>query len=370
VGSTADFYIPHSRVLFNDMSNYLMITINGRSYGTPVDITTGSPDIEGALKDWVSSYFVELEDFEIYVSSSLSNLYFNTKKQSQRLEYTISVGKGETPGISLFDITNLRKGAFGALISSNELRLSSDGTYSFEANPFATGQIVSINNSPKPYNNQEYNILYLNPYNIVMSYQGPFWGTWQNPCLESPHLTLAFSNGFGATGCPPKLVLTGNSGPFNDDFGGDFLTDFATNNMYIIGEVTTATSNAVDIVHLQKFNKILVFGDNISVFDSTNMNFMKSITLPGNISPKEMKFNPLNDRVYCLSRNNLYVLNPSNDSLEHTISLSFSSNSLSINTSKESLSGDVMVTYGASASKVDVWSKADFDSIPTNKLNF
>ena len=369
VGSTADYYIPHSKVVFNDMSNYLMIVINGRSYGTPVDISSGTPKITEALIDWVNSYFVELEDFGIYVESSLDILYFKTKKQSQRLEYTINVGKGETPGVDLFTISDLKSGMFGALIASNELRMSSDGTYSFEANPFATGQVVAINNSVKPYNNQEYNILYLNPYNIVLSYQGPFWGTWQDPCLESPYLTLAFSNGFGATGCPPKPTLIGDGGVFNNDFNQDFVLEFTSNNRYIVGEVTTTTTNAVDIIHLQKFNKILVYGDNISVFDSTNMNFMKSISLNGNVSPKEMKYNPQNDLVYCLSKDNLYVINPSNDSLSYTIGLSFSSNSLSINTSKESTSGDVLVTYGASASKVDIWSKTDFDSIPTKTIN-
>jgi hypothetical protein len=370
VGSTADFYIPHSKVTFNDMSNYLMITINGRSYGTAVDISSGSPKIKQALEDWVSSYFVELEDFGIYVESSLDILYFSIKKQSQRLEYTINVGKSTSPGVDLFTISDSISGKFGALITSNELRLSSDGTYSFEAYPFATGQIVAINNSVKPYNNQEYNILYLNPYNIVLSYQGPFWGTWQDPCLESPYLTIAFSNGFTSSECTPKPILIGNGGEFKkDSFDDSLILDFTTNNRYVIGEVTTTTQNSVDIIHLQKFNKILVYGDNISVFDSTNMNFLKSISLTGNVSPKEMKYNPKNGLVYCLSRNNLYVVDPSNDTLSYTLGLSFSSNSLSINTSKESTSGDVLVTYGASASKIDIWSKSDFDSIPTKTIN-
>jgi hypothetical protein len=39
IGTTANFYIPHTEILFNDMSNYLNLTINDKSYGQTVSLT-------------------------------------------------------------------------------------------------------------------------------------------------------------------------------------------------------------------------------------------------------------------------------------------------------------------------------------------
>jgi hypothetical protein len=56
------------------------------------------------------------------------------------------------------------------------------GSYSFENYLLPTGQITALNNTNSPIQNQEYNILYLDPQHIILSYQGPFWGNSDVRC--------------------------------------------------------------------------------------------------------------------------------------------------------------------------------------------
>jgi hypothetical protein len=75
------------------MSNYLEININGRSYGQSVVVTSGIPDIITALSEWVDNYSQELDDYGIYVENINTKLIFRVKRQTQRLDYEIRVGK-------------------------------------------------------------------------------------------------------------------------------------------------------------------------------------------------------------------------------------------------------------------------------------
>lgn len=80
--------------------------------------------------------------------------------------------------------------------------------------------LVSINNTIYPYDNTEYNIEYLNPNNIILSYQGPFWGLTGSQCNLSPFVTVAFDGGWTQGNC--ISTTTSSLGDYNVDYNVDF----------------------------------------------------------------------------------------------------------------------------------------------------
>ena len=354
VGTTADYYIEHSDVIFTDMSNYLNININGREYGQSVVVTSGIPDINIALVNWVDNYQQELIDYGIYVYSINSMLIFRVKKQNQRLDYVIKTGKSSLPGINQYIVVDKMVGHFGSTIASNEIVLTS-GTYSFEDNPFATGQVVSINNNIHPYDNQEYNILYLGSNDLVLSYQGPFWGTTDQRCSTSPYINISFDTGFGATACP-----TYSSGNFNlFQFSNDFNIN-VSNVQYATHSYALDNSNIVDILYLQLTSCMYILGDDLTVMDSNLAQVISTITLGSN--PISIGFNPINNYLYCLTNTNIYVVDPLIDVIVSTIVLGYIPNSLEINVNN----GDVYVTYLSTAG---IWSSTNLTSTPTTSVS-
>lgn len=373
VGSTANFYIQHSEIIFYDMSNYLEISVNGKSYGQALNISNGittPADIVTALAEWTDNYAQELDDFGIYVENINSKLIFNVKRQNQILRYSVNVGKANLPGSENFKIVNKIKGKFGALMTSNSIILSDNATYSFEDEPFATGQIVSINNTIYPYDNQEYNILYLGPSDLVLSYQGPFWGTTNPFCDVSPYVSVAFNSGFGATGCIPPVVATYSGGGnfnllhFTQSFS---LYTFSPNLYSTTNYGIIDNTNLVDINYLQISGSIYVLGDNLSVYNAETMDFIKTITFTGSSvgSMIMMKFNTYNNYLYCLSSTKIYIVDPVIDTMIYRIDLSVSDTPNSIEFSESN--GDIYVTYD-NQPKVDVWYFNNFGSTVSNSI--
>jgi hypothetical protein len=361
VGSTADYYIQHSEVVFTDMSNYLSIMINGRAYDQVISVSNNIPDINGGLSKWVDTHAQELDDFGIYVSSINSMLIFNVKKQSQRLVYSIRTGKSTLPGIDQFKIIRKIRGKFGATIVSNEITLPDTVSFSFEDDPFATGQVVSINNTLRPYDNQEYNILYLGPTNLVLSYQGPFWGTSDARCNVSPYASIAFSGGFGATGCLPIItppVIQGGGQFGNKEFEQSFSLYHASTNTYnVLSYNMGINSNITDMIYLQLTSCMYVLGSKLTVFDSVLATTIGTINLTGFGTPLSIVFNPVNNYLYCLSTTRLVVVDPIINSVQGGITFSSVPNDCAINT----LNGDVYISY-ASNKRVDIWSATNLTS--------
>jgi len=368
VGTTADYYIQHSEIVFYDMSNYLNLTINGRSYGQSVNVIAGTANIVEALENWVNEYSAELDDWGIYVTNVNHKLEFRVKRQNQRIDYIISVGKSSLPGIDLFKVERKMLGNFGALMTSNAIVLPDGGTSSFEENPFATGQIVTINNTIWPYDNQEYNILYLGPYHLILSYQGPFWGTTDPRCDVSPYVTIAFSTGFGATGCTPVIVPTASiGGNFNlQQFTQSFsLTNLTLNTYSFLNYSLPGNSNIVDIIYLQISGAMYVLGDAISVVDASSTLLVKTITLAGltTASSKVFKWNSYNNYLYCLTKNILYIVDPIINDVVNSITLTSDANSIEVG----DFNGDVLVTYD-NATRIDIWYYNNFTSTPSKTI--
>ena len=372
VGTTADFHIEHSRVLFNDLGPYLNIKINDDDYGQSTIYSTGSvPDINATLSAWMEQYQSILSEYQIYITHINNLLKFDIKELDRRLDYVISTGKIYIPGINDYSIVNKMVGNEGMLIASNEVSLPTGTTSSFLDAGFATGMVFSINNTSYPFNNQEFNIHSLNSNALDLSYQGPFWNLNDDICNSSAFITLAFSLGFGQTGCSPSVGPTAGSvgGPFNlSQFSNMFSISYNPNaysiNYYNLNSYP-GTSNLVDIKYIQLSNSIYGFGDDLIVIDSYLGTYLSTISLPGNTSSRQMQieFNPINNYIYLLASDSIYVVDPLIDTLLSTITLSYTAYDLEINP----INGDVYVTY-TDSNNIDIWYSSNLTNTRSNNV--
>jgi hypothetical protein len=369
VGITADYHIEHSTVLFsnNDYTNtrptigpVLTLTINNDEFSQNTIYQTGSysqyPDIPATLVAWVEEHGDYLRTFGITTTPINNLLKFDIKRLDRRLDYTINTGQLLIPGIIDYTITNKIKGNDGLLISSNEVSLLTTDV-SFEEAGFATGMVFSINNTIYPYNNQEYNIQFLDPQVLNLSYQGPFWGLTSGICNSSAFITLAFDNGYGQTACSGPIIGPTQNGPGPYDLLSFNPLAFSLSynpNTYALNTYNLqgypGTSGLVDLIYVQLSNSIYAFGDDLTVLDSYITSYLTTISLPGNTQSIEIEYNSYNNYLYCLSKNHLFVVDPLINVLVSTISLTYDAHDMEINPNN----GDIYVTYNNS-SDIDVW---------------
>ena len=382
VGTTANYYIEHSKVLFNDMGSYLSLEINSDTYDQSTIYLTGTysqyPNIPATLQAWVDEHGSYLANYGILVTNIHNLLKFDVKKLDRRLDYTITTGKSSLPGMSDYIITKKIKGNNGVVITSNEVRLpdSASGTYSFEDAGFATGMAFSINNTFHTWNNTEFNVQFLDPEIMNLSYQGPFWGTKDPTCNSSAFITLAFEIGFGQTACDPIIGPTGGSsgGPFNlQQFSSAFSLAYNPNiyitNTYNLQQYN-GTNNLVDISYVQLSNAIYAFGDEVVVMDAFLTDYLTNIPLPGNTQSKKMEFNPVNNYLYCVSNKIIYAIDP----LINTVvkSMTFSNTSLIIDDVKFNTSnGDMYISF-INSPTVDIYNSSNnyYTTLSGSTTNF
>lgn len=369
VGSTADYHINHSTVNFINMGAYLSINVNGTEYGIETIYGSGTnlPNISQTLTNWVSEYKDILNSFGVLVESVSSLLIFNVKYNGLNLRYNISTGNTNIPGIDDYTIKNHLTGNHGALITSNSVILPSDSNVSFEESGFATGMVFSINNTIWPFVNQDFNIQYLDPQVMNLSYQGPFWGLSGSICNSSAFVTLAFDLGFGQEDCIIDDGMGGTGGPFEI---GSFATssfalsmnqnDYSYNN-YNYSEYI-GLNTMVDIKYVQISNSLYVFGDNIVVLDSFNTNIVSVINLNNGGNSIKMIYNIFNDYLYFLSELKIFVVDPITNTIVNEINLNGIGYDIIINESN----GDVYVSY-SNEPFIDVWAYNNFNN-PTDTL--
>lgn len=361
VGTTANFYIEHSKVLFNEMGGYLGVKINNRDYSISATFSGATVSIPGTLQLWHSTYAHILEEYGIYSSSINNLLVFDVKEQDTRLEYEFTIGKSTLPGLPGYNIINKIKGNEGMILTSNETILPLSSTVSFEESGFSTGMVYGVNNTMYPFNNQEYVILGLDPSRINMSYEGPFWGLTNSLCASAPFSTIAFNIGFGQTGCSIPIGPTSGSigGPFDTTMFDSSMFSLSYNpNVYIVNNYNLNTfpgsGNLVDLTYIQLSNSLYALGDNIVVFDAFLAQYLTTITLPGNTQSIDLEFNPVNNYLYALSLNKLWVIDPLLNSVITSISLSNTPSDIIINYSN----GDVYISY----SDVEIISIYDYNN--------
>jgi hypothetical protein len=364
VGTTANYYIEHSTVLFTDMGPFLNIRINDRDYSQQTIYSGSLPNIPATLQAWMDEHSEILESFEIFVTNINNLLKFDIKDLERRLDYTITTGKLNLPGLLDYVRRDKISGNHGMLIASNEVVLPSGSSASFEQSGFATGMVFTINNTFYPWVNQEFNIQFLDPQVMNLSYQGPFWGLTDSICNSSAFVTLAFDTGFGQTGCQPIIVPTASiGGPFDlTMFSSAFSISYNLNtynvNNYDLSTLP-GTTGLVDIKYIQLSNSLYAFGDELVVIDAFLGTYLETVMLPGNTQSIEMEYNPINNYLYCLSRNQIHVIDPLINTLLTTITLTNDAFDMEINP----INGDVYVTYGNIA-LIDIWYYTNTSNTP------
>lgn len=359
VGTTADFFIQHSNVTFYDMGVNLEMTINNIAYGlSSSTMIVGSQsiiDIPTTVSNWVDNYQFILDDYGIYVNNINNTLIFNVKKQDQRVDYSIRIGKSSLPDQVPFEIKNKYSGNQGSLITSNSMKLPTGGTtYSFLDAGFATGMVMTVNNTLYPYNNQQYNILYVDGNNINFSYQGPFWATGDPYCDAAPFTSIAFSLGFGATACLPPVPPPTGGGEFDvEEFQSSFSLYYQSNNYYQ-QELFSGTLYMVDMTYVQLSDSMYVLGGSLLSVDASSGQISKTIALGGNTQSVCLRFNPYNNYLYALTKDMLYAVDPIIDTIIATMSLTNNPFDCVIN----EVNGDVYVSY-SNTNKIDIWNSSN-----------
>ncbi len=347
VGTTANFYIEHSKVLFNEMGGYLGVKINDRDYSIAATFSGATVSIPGTLQSWHDEYANILEEYGIYVKNINNLLTFDVKEQDTRVEYTFSIGKSTLPGLLGYTIIEKMKGNEGILLTSNETILPTSSTVSMEESGFATGMVYAVNNTIHPFNNQEYVILGLDPDRLNMSYEGPFWGLTDSLCASGPFVTIAFNIGFGQTGCSVSVGPTSSDGgPFDPSMFDSGMFSLSYNpNVYVVNNYNLnsypGSGNLIDLTYIQLSNSLYALGDNIVVFDAYLAQYLTTITLPGNTQSIDLEFNPVNNYLYALSLNMLWVIDPLLNSIVVSIPLSNTPSDMVINYNN----GDIYISY-------------------------
>lgn len=342
VGTTANFLIERKALKFYDFSNYLDINVNNKSYSiTAESISTNPfvPNISSTLESWISTWSDILDNYGIYVKLFNNTIIFYTKEQSKRLDIIVKTGKSSLPSIDQYKVIDKVNGNLGCLITSNEIIMENTND-SFENNGFATGMLVSINNTIYPYNNKEYNIEYLNPNNIILSYNGPFWGLTGSQCNLSPFVTVAFDGGWTQGNCISSSFS--NQVLFNNIYNPIIDSTNISNQYSTYSTSIFSNGNSyTDILHLQETNQLYVLGNsNIKVYNSINNDIITSIGISGT-SSLSLKFNKVNDLVYGINLHNLYVIDPNFNKIIEIFTFSYNLSSMEINSNN----GDAYLSY-------------------------
>lgn len=351
VGTTANYYIEHSLISFLDIGKYLSLRINGRTYIVNAVSTGMITDVAATLQLWVDTWSETVDDFGIYITNNAGSLRVNIKKQSQRVSITVDIGKSSLPGIQNYIISDKKQGNFGTLITSNEMLLgTSTGNNSFELEGFSTGQVIGINKTVYPLQNIEFNSLYLNPDVINLSYEGPFWGLTNSLCNSSAFTTVAFTIGFGQTGCPPQFVPDLLRGMYDEtQFSTDYSIEYLTSNVYTPYDFV-GISGMVDIAHVQPNDSIYVLGDNIRVFSSIYGDVSADISITGLTNSISLLYNWISNYLFVLSKNMLYKIDPFVNIIIASYSFAEDAHSQQLNT----INGDIYVSF-SNSNKVNIY---------------
>jgi len=367
VGTTANYHIEHSRILFNSIGGSITFVINSVPYetqtiygtfldssGNTVSATSASasvklPDIPKTLAAWVEEHGPILETYGTIVTNINNLIKIDVKRTDRRLDYTIKTGKLILPGQTDYIITEKIKGNKGSIITGNEIILAKENSNSsFEDAGFGTGRVVSINNTNHPLQDVKYNVLSVDPKSLNISYQGPFWGMTSSPCRSSGFITLAFNIGFGQTTCEP-LVSGTQGGPFNPiQYNMDMFGISFNPNDYIPTNITLdlpGVSNLIDLKYIQLSNSMFALGDNLSIIDAYTGIYLTTIYLTengvNNTDSIKLEFNVYNNYLYCLSKSKVWVVDPVMNTIVKTIALTSDAADITSNPDN----GDIYITY-------------------------
>ena len=369
VGDTAALYFPDKYITFHQLggtSSVLTLNINKVSYVESYDTS-----IETTLFNWVTSHTEYLNDRGIYIEQINQSLYF-TKTTNIDIDIDINVGKLFLPGERVVETIEYWKGNEGLIVTSNSI-VQFNTEISFEEECFSTGHIMSINNSAWTLNNQEYNIIFLDPNIMTLSYQGPFWGTLDNS-VQSAFFDLAFGDDLNI-GDSIIAIVGGNTvtGTITSVSGAQYTIlyninkvatiertnawyyDPTANNISVTSltqsvSYTEVSTGLTEIEYYNSFPKLSVMSDNIYFLDSDDLRVISNIDFSENVITQLS--NPINNLIYVLTKTYTYVIDPVTEEIKSTITNYVNTG---FDMVCDTTRGDVYVSYTGSdrVSKID-----------------
>jgi len=330
VGDTADFFIPSKLIVLNkigDKNSLFSIEINKRVFSCPVENT-----IDKTIESWIQKNDFLLNELGIIAEKRTKSIFLKRKQKNKIDLGKIYTGKTFTQGEKVFEVINFTKGNEGLILSSNQIR-QKNKDINFEEECFSTGQIISINNSDNVLNNQEYNIIFLDPTRIILSYQGPFFGSLEDD-PQNAFFNLSFGEDYqvGDTITSPSDQgnVTGEiiekSGDFYSVLSGNSIIKIQRdnafgfdpdqeNNIQIENEDKFRTdqlsidSLPIDIDLLNLNDQIYILSENnLNIVDGNTFKIKKRLSLNGD--PIKQIINPVNGLLYILTSQSLIVVNP------------------------------------------------------------
>jgi YVTN family beta-propeller protein len=325
VNGTLDQHkIIHSDVEFIEIGSNLSITINRIPYSVNYQ---GS--IQSTLEEWVETWEATLLEQDIFVdyyqptiagtnsstglalaSTSGTDFYgggiydrlrFSTLEENTNFKYSVWVGKNNILGNPFYKIIPYRKGKQGIILSGNEVRIN---TIDLQDVGFATGMITTLTGSKFPMNNQEYNLIFVDPNILGLSYQGAFWNN--NDTLDYHYTRSGFDwelyNEFTYEENLVNGVYSSTAGTYSITTTNDvYWLEYDPINDYMWVSHTNGLSNDVYVI------------------DTEDNSIIETINLGSNIN--FMKYNQVNRRMYVSNTgsNKVTVINTDDFSIVKTI---------------------------------------------------
>lgn len=287
LGSLSKYYFKHSDLQITSTNiDFLNIIINDITYYTEFSI-----NVDTTIQNWIDEHFIELKRLGIDVSNFIPDtIMFGVYEENLILEYYINTGinniNSEDSYIKTFYIDN----NIGTILSSNSI-INTNSSKNLQDYGFATAMIISISNSNKILNDQNYNILFLDPDRILLSYQGPFWDDNVNKLnIKTRDFIRQPRFGFD-NDATSKLIFS-----WNDNINGEmFFYDFSGKQLHT-NNILSYTGEKPLINEFSDFKLNLQKNPNIKLENTKNPN--KQQTIFNDISFNMEKVDSLDDLTF------------------------------------------------------------------------
>lgn len=229
---------------------------------------------------FVSEFTSGIFSTSFYIGSQYDILRISTLEENTNIKYSVWVGFTPLFGDIYYTITDYRKHNQGLIISANEIR---NNVIDFQSIGFATAMITNITGSKFPLNNQEYNLLFVDPSVLALSYQGAFW-------REDDIIGY-------------NKLRSGFDWSLYDEF---LYTNITSNTYYDLNQGTSFNITNAYFMEYDPINDnmwVSSLDNKVSIIKNT---IIEELILGDNI--QFMKYNPVNRKMYIICKNSNVIV--------------------------------------------------------------
>lgn len=333
MGDLGVYKINYKDISFLEIGSGLSIQINNIDY-----YSSRINTISETLDFWIEKWSIILENLGIFVEKiDNDTINISTLRQDSINTFKIDTYNPILPGESNFITTDRRFGNVGMLITSNSALLINNND-SFIKPGISVGTVINLLNTNYTYNNQEYNILFLDNRMINFSYQGPFWGS-ENTCIGTQSKIIEYSDGSTYSLCENINALNLGSAFDSSDLESGFNILEIGNNQYSV-ETNNLLSEPFDILYNDLSQKFFVLTNNLESWDAETKTRIKNILLPLNLGSKKIKFNNFNNYLYVLTQDKIYKIDTIIDEIVSIININWEPSDIEFDNA-----GNIFISY-------------------------